>query len=136
MPPPSTTKTQISYIVAAHPDDEYASWALIRQSAANYPVFCVLTRGEQSSYCPAPGYQGGEDTHNSLLPADKGTANCKTARINSIRNLLTYTSSLMARLTARLILRRYVQACLVMELSATAIFLHMRVRSAHSSSST
>ncbi|WP_370328380.1 hypothetical protein [Euzebya sp.] len=82
----TTTKSQITYVVFAHPDDEYASWALIHKSTANYPVFCMLTRGEQSGHCPAPNYQAGEKQHPSLLPAPKGTTECATARINSFRD--------------------------------------------------
>lgn len=84
---PSTSKTQITYILFAHPDDEYASWSLIHSSSANYPVFCMLTRGEQTAYCPAPWYDAGED-QPATLPAPKGSGDCMTARINSHRNFL------------------------------------------------
>lgn len=85
--PPSTTKKQIVWIAFAHPDDEYASWSLIEKSSANYPVFCMLTRGEQTSHCPSPAYNTGEDRH-SMLPAPRGSSGCVTARINSHRNFL------------------------------------------------
>lgn len=84
---PPTSKRQINYVVFAHPDDEYSSWSLIHSSSANYPVFCMLTRGEQTNHCPGPTYDDGEDMI-PFLPAPKGSGDCKTARINSHRNFL------------------------------------------------
>lgn len=84
---PSTSKEHINFVLFAHPDDEYASWSLIHSSPESYPVFCMLTRGEQTAYCPNPYYDPGEDQH-SVLPAPKGSTDCKTARINSHRNFL------------------------------------------------
>lgn len=81
------SKRQITYIVFAHADDEYASWSLIHTSPSNYPVFCMLTRGERTGYCPSPHYDDGEDRH-SLLPAPKGSEECKTARIDSLKSFL------------------------------------------------
>lgn len=84
----STSKSQITYIVFAHPDDEYCAWALIHKSTGNYPVFCMLTRGEQTNYCPNPGDVPPEKDYAPLVPAAKDSANCKAARINSFRDFL------------------------------------------------
>lgn len=85
---PSTSKRQINYVVFAHPDDEYASWSLIAKASDNYPVFLMLTRGEQSGYCPGPAFNSGEERYSPYLPAAKGSPNCITARINSFHLFL------------------------------------------------
>jgi hypothetical protein len=42
---------QISYITAAHPDDEFSLWSLVTGSTGNYKAMIYLTQGEQSSAC-------------------------------------------------------------------------------------
>lgn len=87
----STSKQKITYIVTAHPDDEYAAWALIHRSSSNYPVFCVLTRGEQTDRCPGPNIQAGENGYGfpyGALAANKGS-DCASVRINSFTSFLT-----------------------------------------------
>lgn len=49
--PPASASTQISYIVAAHPDDENTLWSLVTGSSGNYKVFVVLTHGESTAHC-------------------------------------------------------------------------------------
>lgn len=86
--PVATSKQQITYIVFAHADDEYSAWSLIHKSTANYPVFCMLTRGEQTSYCPMPAHQQPGEKERPELPASKGSTNCVNARLNSFRDFL------------------------------------------------
>lgn len=81
-------KTQLQYIVTAHPDDEIGGWSLIERSPANYPVFIVMTQGEQTSYCTADGRAANQTALGEAAPvgnpyAGKGTKACKTARIAS-----------------------------------------------------
>ena len=49
--PSDAAPVQISYIVAAHPDDEYSLWSLVTGSTGNYKVLIYLTHGEQTSAC-------------------------------------------------------------------------------------
>ncbi len=44
-------KKQIAYVVIPHPDDEWEAWSLIEKSPANYPVFILLTQGEETGGC-------------------------------------------------------------------------------------
>ena len=55
LPFENTERDQLNYVVVAHPDDEFASWALIENSSANYNVFITLTRGERTNYCTTFG---------------------------------------------------------------------------------
>lgn len=68
----SKLSTGISYFLLAHPDDEIAAWSLIQSS--EYPVFILLTRGENSARCVDNGGRG----------SDK----CKARRISSFHNFL------------------------------------------------
>lgn len=43
--------SNVSYVVVPHPDDEWQTWSLVENSPANYKVFIVLTKGEQTGYC-------------------------------------------------------------------------------------
>ena len=52
---PATSKTQLQYIVIPHPDDEYEAWSLVEKSAGNYPVFLVMTHGEETSFYDGHG---------------------------------------------------------------------------------
>ena len=54
-----TTTLQIVYVVVPHPDDEFEAWALVEDSADNYPVFVLCTHGEWTSLADGHGYQGG-----------------------------------------------------------------------------
>lgn len=49
-----TTKKQLTYVVIPHPDDEWEAWSLIEKSSDNYPVFVLLTQGEETSACRTP----------------------------------------------------------------------------------
>jgi hypothetical protein len=51
-------KKQLAYIVIPHPDDEFEAWSLIQTSPDNYPVFLLMTHGEETSGCTT-GVDGG-----------------------------------------------------------------------------
>ena len=51
------------------PDDEFASWSLIEKSSANYPVFIVLTHGEQTGYCAIDGQRHWQSGLGRRAPA-------------------------------------------------------------------
>jgi hypothetical protein len=56
-----TPKKQLAYVVIPHPDDEFEAWSMIEKSADNYPVFVLLTHGEETNGCTTAGkdwYQG------------------------------------------------------------------------------
>jgi len=79
----------ISYVVAPHPDDEWQTWALVENSPANYKVFILGTKGEESGFCVTPR----EGTHPDPVPTPTGkwTTSCAQARINSF---LTFTKKM------------------------------------------
>lgn len=84
----ATTKLQLQYIVTAHPDDELAAWSLIERSPANYPVFIVLTRGEETGFCTPGGASGLQTGRGEAAPVGnpyvgKWTTACKRARLGS-----------------------------------------------------
>jgi hypothetical protein len=48
-------KTQVTYVVSPHPDDEFEAWSLVQNSTANFEIFVVLTHGEQTVACDHTG---------------------------------------------------------------------------------
>ena len=56
-PAQGTSKSQILYVVVPHPDDEFEAWALVEESAANYPVFVLCTHGEQTVAADGSAHQ-------------------------------------------------------------------------------
>ena len=85
MGPPATTKTQMSYIFIAHPDDEIASWSTIENSSGNYHVFVLLTRGGHTGHCENPVDHAGLDQYPAT-PRDSEA--CKANRIASFHKFL------------------------------------------------
>jgi LmbE family N-acetylglucosaminyl deacetylase len=83
--PPATTKSQMSYIFVAHPDDEMAAWSTIENSSGNYHVFVVLTRGGHTGYCENPASKPGMDQYP---PAPRDSEACKENRIESWHKFL------------------------------------------------
>ena len=89
----ATTKKTIEYFVQAHPDDEFASWSLVQRSRDRYPVFIMLTQGEETSYCTPAGRAGNErDLGEAAPPANayegKWTRGCREARVQSWHRFL------------------------------------------------
>lgn len=86
--PSDAAPVQISYIVAAHPDDEYSLWSLVTGSTGNYKVLIYLTQGEQTSACMSASettsygpywYQGpsspvGQPNYGEINPRGTGTS--------------------------------------------------------------
>ncbi len=83
--PPATTKSQMSYIFVAHPDDEFESWSVIEGSSANYHVFVLLTRGGHTGYCETPASHPNTDQYTAV-PRDSEA--CKANRIRSFHRFL------------------------------------------------
>lgn len=89
-----TAKRQIQYVVTAHPDDEMASWSLVEKSSDNYPVFIVLTQGEQTAYCTPGARENWQPSLGEARPAPtlpyvgRGSRACKDARIASWHRFL------------------------------------------------
>lgn len=81
---------KLSYIVVPHPDDEMQAWSLIEDTPDTYKVFIMLTRGEQTAYCRAPGYNAGTGEAEPFpWPNGKFTPSCEAARQNSFFNFVT-----------------------------------------------
>lgn len=83
--PPATSKSQMSYIFIAHPDDEIASWSTIEQSSGNYHVFVLLTRGGHTGYCENPQNKPGIDNYPAT---SRDSEACKQNRIMSFHRFL------------------------------------------------
>lgn len=91
---PSTNRDYITYVVLPHPDDETFIWSSVQNNTNMYPVFIVLTEGEQSAFCDLHGLdksQGEEDPRDywgDNGPWQRWSDNCETARKNSFRTFL------------------------------------------------
>jgi hypothetical protein len=62
----------VSYFLIPHPDDEVSAWSLAQH--ARFPIFILMTRGEQSVHCDPLG--------------GKGSEQCKAARVGSWHHFL------------------------------------------------
>jgi hypothetical protein len=88
---PSTPATSgpaglpIRYLIAPHPDDEFAIWSMA-QDTAHYPVLIVLTHGEKSSACAGNGLEAGlgERPPSPQPFAGKLTPTCDAERVDSL----------------------------------------------------
>lgn len=104
-PPAAAAPSAISYVVSAHPDDEWATWGLVKGAANNYKVFVFLTQGEETTHCQTaasqanrplaertgpysyqgPGSPVGQPNYGEQSPGSpwggKNTAECKAGRI-------------------------------------------------------
>lgn len=67
-PPAAAAPSAISYIVSAHPDDEWATWGLVKGAANNYKVFVFLTQGEETTHCQTAASQSGLALANRTGP--------------------------------------------------------------------
>jgi hypothetical protein len=96
--PPTTAKTSIAYVVSPHPDDELEGWALVAGRTEQYPVFVVLTHGEETGMCnvepsddpavPALNLQTGERTPEPSPPQAPFSDGCQAARLDSWHHFL------------------------------------------------
>lgn len=81
----ANTSLPIRYLVAPHPDDEFAIWSMVADTD-HYPALVVLTHGEQTGSCTGSGLQAG-DGERAPLPqpfAGKLTATCSAQRVDSL----------------------------------------------------
>ena len=92
---PATTKQQIQYVVIPHPDDELSAWSLIQRSPADYPVFIVLTQGEQTQMGDGRGLQAdrGEVIPQPQPFTGRGTPNLRGQRLSSWHGFLDAMSA-------------------------------------------
>lgn len=106
----ATTKRQIQYVVISHPDDEVGSWSMIQRSTDNYPVFVLLTRGEETGHCadPSGGYEptlaGGQPSGElapSPWPTGRWTNSCTRARLGSWHRFLDAQADIDSTLDRR-----------------------------------
>jgi hypothetical protein len=56
--PAAAAPSRISYVVVAHPDDEWSGWSLVTGSTGNYKVFIIMTRGEETGACTTGSTNG------------------------------------------------------------------------------
>ncbi|GAB3174899.1 hypothetical protein GCM10027059_47760 [Myceligenerans halotolerans] len=92
----ATGTERILYALVPHPDDEFELWSFVEDDAATFPVFLVLTRGEQTQFCGrafAKGWQPDLEPEPSTRPTGKWTGECRTARVDS---LLSYMAGMSA----------------------------------------
>jgi hypothetical protein len=82
---PTPIGLPIRYLVAPHPDDEFAIWSM-EQDTSHYPVLVVLTTGERAAACSGLGLQtaAGERRPSPQPFTGKLTANCSAERIDSL----------------------------------------------------
>jgi hypothetical protein len=80
----------IRYLVAPHPDDEFAMWSMA-QDRAHFPVLLVLTHGERAAACGGAGLQAsaGERIPSPPPSTPPSTAICSAERIDSLLAFLT-----------------------------------------------
>src|SRR5450631_4031487 len=87
----------IRYLVAPHPDDEFALWSMA-QDPSHFPVLLVLTHGEKAAACGGAGLQAaaGERIPSPPPSASQSpsTATCSAERIDSLLAFLTNVGSL------------------------------------------
>ena len=97
------TALHIDYVVVPHPDDEIEGWSLIERDANVYPVFVLLTHGEETSFCNPSSYRLGYQPQLSELPAvpvpqGVGTQSCSDARLHSYAGFLDDLADATSRL--------------------------------------
>jgi hypothetical protein len=93
-----TTALNGSIVTVAHPGDEFQSWSLIENSAANYKIFVVATRGEETNACAPANFGDLQQTNLGELapsptPSGRWTPSCADARMNSMLDYLTAMSA-------------------------------------------
>lgn len=91
------TSLNASIVTVAHPGDEFQAWSLIDGSSANYKIFVVATRGEQSNACTPEKFAALQQTNlgevaPSPTPTGKWTTSCADARMNSMLGYLSAMS--------------------------------------------
>lgn len=88
----------IRYLVAPHPDDEFAMWSMA-QDPRHFPVLLVLTHGEKAAACGGAGLQAatGERIPSPPPSAPPSTTTCSAERIDSLLAFLRDVGSLDPR---------------------------------------
>lgn len=96
--PPTTVKTSMAYVVSPHPDDEFEGWAMVAGRSEQYPVFVVLTHGEETGMCdvaptddpavPALNLRSGERPPRPSPPQPVFSPGCQAARLDSWHHFL------------------------------------------------
>jgi hypothetical protein len=91
----------IRYLVAPHPDDEFAIWSMA-QDRGHFPVLLVLTHGEKAAACGGAGLQAaaGERIPSPPPSTPPSTATCSAERIDSLLAFLTDLGSFDPRWSA------------------------------------
>lgn len=87
---PTTTKSRMSYIVQAHPDDEFMGWSLVSQRSEIYPVFVLLTQGGATGFGDGHDHQPeyGETHPGGRFPSAKNSVELKAQRTGSWHRFL------------------------------------------------
>lgn len=85
LPPPAATPRVLRYYVIPHADDEMESWSILERDPDHYPVFMLMTRGEQTQYCGGKGFapNTGERLPQPQPFADRFTETCAKERIDA-----------------------------------------------------
>ncbi len=78
-------KERIRYVLIPHPDDEFSAWSLIGNRPDLYPVFVLLTQGENTSFCDGRGLQADKGERIPLPQpfTGAGTDNCRRQRLDA-----------------------------------------------------
>lgn len=83
-----------SIYLIPHADDEFQLWSMFEESATDFKILVVLTRGEQTQYCEPDAWRAALQEERGELapvPAPDGrwTTQCESARTNSLLGFLT-----------------------------------------------
>ncbi|MBO0611041.1 hypothetical protein [Myceligenerans salitolerans] len=87
---------RVLYSLVPHPDDEFEFWSLVEDDPKTFPVFLVLTRGEQTSFCGRAfekGWQPDLEPKPSVRPTGRWTQECRTARVDALLRYMQHMSS-------------------------------------------
>lgn len=87
---------QVVYAVVPHPDDEFQLWSFVENTTNVFPVFVVLTQGEQTGYCTPEGYARGwqpdSEPPAAVAPTGTWTTACSRSRAESLVGYLAAMS--------------------------------------------
>lgn len=127
--PPSTSKSQIDYVVIAHPDDENEGWGAARyRSNVNnsYLVLIVATAGENSNVCVTPQNDVSGENPPPHGVNGKGSLECILSRresaLRNVGGIGAFDTSFNTR--TGLIDRGTHDGAAIFSGSKTAIFFH------------
>jgi hypothetical protein len=87
---------QVVYAVVPHADDEFQVWSFVEDSTNVFPVFLVMTQGDQTGYCTPDGYAKGwqpaAEPAAAVEPTGKWTSACSRSRAASLVDYLAAMS--------------------------------------------